>query len=469
MHDSSSRDVTYAVSRRQLLKASAAGLASAPWWGKPLMAAQRRPAEPTATIAGSVSGTCHWKFQRVHDEFVRNFEERGEVGASVCVIVNGRTMVDLWGGTARPETNTPWVADTLCHVWSATKGATALCAHILVDRGLLDLDAPVARYWPEFGQAGKEGITVAMLLCHQAGLPAIRQMLPQGAFYDWDFMVNALAAETPFWEPGTRNGYHALTFGFLVGELVRRVSGQSLGAFFRDEVAAPLDLDFWIGLPETEEPRVAPLLAADGLAPGETLSVFLRKALTEPASIPGLIFYNSGGYMFPGEADTRAAHAAEIGAAGGITNARGLARMYAQFATRLPEVELVGADTIARMSRVASASGQDAVGFIPTRFSLGYVKSMDNRAQPPGMQDSVILGEEAFGHSGFGGSVGFADPRANLSFGYAMNKMGLGTALNVRGQSLVDAAYESIGCASDASGSWTGGSPRCGARRYPLR
>src|SRR4029453_2540916 len=236
-------------------------------------------------------------------------------------------MVDLWGGTARPETNTPWVADTLCHVWSATKGATALCAHILVDRGLLDLDAPVARYWPEFGQAGKEGITVAMLLCPQAGLPAIRQMLPQGAFYDWDFMVNALAAETPFWEPGTRNGYHALTFGFLVGELVRRVSGQSLGAFFRDEVAAPLHSDLWIGRLETGEPRFGPLLAADGLAPGETLSVFLRKALTEPASIPGLIFYNSGGYMFPGEADTRAAHAAEIGAAGGITNARGLARM----------------------------------------------------------------------------------------------------------------------------------------------
>lgn len=466
MEDRPSADSTHAVSRRQLLKVSAAGLATVPWWGQRVMA-DRPPHDDlrSSELSPSVSGMCHWKFQAVHDEFVRNFAERGEVGASVCVTVNGRTVVDLWGGTARPDTDEPWREDTVCHVWSATKGATSLCAHILIDRGLLDLDAPVVQYWPEFGQAGKEAITVAMLLSHQAGVCAVRQALPQGAFYDWDFMVGALAAEAPFWEPGTRNGYHALSFGFLVGELVRRVSGKTLGTFFRDEVAVPLGLDFWIGLPEEIEPRVAPMLPAGPLAPGETLSVFLAKALFEPTSIPALVFFNSGGYVVPGESDTRAAHAAEIGAAGGITNARGLARMYAALARRSPDVELVDGDSLIRMSRVASATGQDAVGLIPTRFSLGYVKSMDNRRQPPGMQDSVILGEEAFGHSGFGGSIGFADPRAGMSFGYTMNKMGLGTALNARGQRLVDAAYLAIGCASDASGSWATGSPRCTGRR----
>src|SRR5262249_16385591 len=182
--------------------------------------------------------------------------------AAVSVVVEGRTVVDLWGGVADTQTKAPWQQDTLCHVWSATKGATSLCAHLLAARGELDLDAPVVTYWPEFGQAGKERITVALLLSHQAGLPAIRERLPQDAFYDWDLMVSALEREAPFWEPGTRNGYHALTFGFLVGEVVRRVSGRSLGTFFHDEVATPLGLDFWIGLPEDQEPRVAPRIPA---------------------------------------------------------------------------------------------------------------------------------------------------------------------------------------------------------------
>ena len=206
----------------------------------------------------AVQGTCDQKFQEVRQEFERNFAERGEGGASVCVTVGGQTVVDLWGGTANTETDIPWTDETVSIVFSSTKGATAICAHVLASRGQLDLDAPVASYWPEFAQAGKENVQVKMLLNHQAGLPAVRKDLPQGAYADWDLMVDALAKEEPFWEPGTRNGYHALTYGWLIGEVVRRVSGKSLGTFFKDEIADPLGLDFWIGLPEDKEPQGCP-------------------------------------------------------------------------------------------------------------------------------------------------------------------------------------------------------------------
>ena len=452
-----SMDPAHTVSRRRLLLGAAAGALAAPWLRATPARAMTGPRRVTSAPRrddGEVSGTWHPEFKRVRREFIANFRERGEVGASVCVVVDGETVVDLWGGTSRPGTGEPWGEDTVNQLWSATKGATSLCAHILIDRGLLDLHAPVVQYWPEFGQQGKDGVTVAMALSHQAGVPALRDPLPPGAFYDWELMTSMLAAEAPFWEPGTRHGYHALTFGFLVGELVRRVSGRSLGTFFRDEVAEPLGLDFWIGLPEEIEPRVAPMIMPDPPAPGEPLSIFFLKALTDPTSIPALAFFNTGGYTAPGESDSRAAHAAEIGASGGISNARSVARMYAALAGGTRGRQLVSADTVARMARVASATSQDATGFIPSRFTLGYIKSIDNRGQPPGMQDTAILAEEAFGHSGFGGCIGFADPLAGVGFGYTMNRMGPGTLLNPRGQSLVDAAYRSLGYTSDASGSW---------------
>jgi CubicO group peptidase (beta-lactamase class C family) len=355
--------------------------------------------------------------------------------------------VDLWGGTARVDTGAPWTADTVSLVFSCTKGAPALCAHILASQGLLDLNAPVAKYWPTFAQAGKTNVTVSMLLNHQAGLPAIRHLLPQGAFYDWELMVAALEKEEPFWAPGTRNGYHGLTFGWLVGEVVRRVSGRSLGTFFQDEVAKPLGLDFWIGLPEQRESRVALMI------PGEAdLASPFFQAMTNPTSLQALMFHNTGGYMARPDYDSRAAHAAEIGGAGGITNARGLAGMYAPLACG--GQGLVSRDSLARMGAVASATGQDAVLLLPSRFSLGFMKAMDNRRQPPGLQDSVILSEDAFGHAGFGGSLGFADPKAEMSFGYTMNKMGAGAGLNERGQSLVDAVYRSLGYQSNAAGTW---------------
>ena len=400
----------------------------------------------------AVQGTCDAKFQEVRQEFERNFQQRGEVGASVCVTVGGQTVVDLWGGKANAETGAPWNEDTVSIVFSATKGATAICAHILASRGQLDLDAPVAKYWPEFAQSGKENIPVKMLLNHQAGLPAVRENLPQGAYADWDVMVNALAKEEPFWEPGTRNGYHALTFGWLVGEVVRRVSGKSLGTFFKDEIAGPLGLDFWIGLPEDKESRVAPMIAAEP----DPDSLFFQE-IAKPGSLQSLVLLNAGGYMgATPEYDTRAAHAAEIGGAGGVTNARGLAGMYEPLALggKKGSVELVNSETLDRMGRVSSSTGRDAVLVMPTRFALGFMKTMDNRKEPAGVQDSVLTSEEAFGHVGAGGSFGFADPKAGMSFGYTMNRMGPGASLNDRGQSMVDAVYRALGYQSEASGAW---------------
>lgn len=422
------------------------------------------PAVHVKVNTGEIAGFCDPQFERVAEEFVQNFQKRGEIGASVCVTLEGKTVVDLWGGTAHPDLQTPWQQDTISLIWSATKGATALCAHMLVSRGLLDLEAPVTRYWPEFGQAGKEAIPVKMLLNHQCGLAAVSTPLPAGAFNNWELMVKALEQQEPWWRPGSMHGYHGFTFGWLVGEVVRRVSGKSLGTFFREEVAEPLGLDFWIGLPESLENRVALMIPAEPPSPDGPVSPMFA-AMVDPASLQTLVMFNSGGHMLPLPDGTfgfnlQAAHAAEIGAAGGISNARGLAGMYAPLANggSLHGVKLVSPESLAQMGAVSSASGLDMTVLAPTRFSLGYVKSIDNRREPSCTEnDSVLLSEEAFGHSGFGGVLGFADPKAGMSFGYVMNRMGPGLGLNARGQSLVDAVYLSLGYNSNVSGAWLKG------------
>jgi CubicO group peptidase (beta-lactamase class C family) len=400
----------------------------------------------------AIQGVCDTRFQGVREEFERNLAERGEVGASVCVMIEGRTAVDLWGGIADRHTGRPWERDTLGLVWSCTKGATALCAHLMISRGLLDLDRTVASYWPEFGQAGKDGITVRMLLNHQAGLPAIRQPLVAGGLYDWQHMTGVLAAEPPFWEPGTRQGYHATTFGHLVGEVVQRVSGRPFDLFFREEVAGPLGLDFHIGLPEEHEPRVAPTVRADPPPPREPRSRFLTRMADDPESIQALTVKNTGRRSAAGDHDSREAHRAVLPSQGGITNARGLAGMYAPLA--LGGGQLVDADTVKQMSAVSSALGVDATLLIGLRIALGFWKSSDNRQGPPEARDSMLLSEEAFGHPGMGGSLGFADPGAQMSFGYTMNKQGRGVCLNERGQSLVDAVYQALGYRTNRLGRW---------------
>jgi CubicO group peptidase (beta-lactamase class C family) len=416
----------------------------------------------------TMQGECDARFRGVGEEFARNFAERGEVGASVCVMVEGRTVVDLWGGVADRHTRRPWERDTIGLVWSSTKGATALCAHVLVSRGLLDLDRTLASYWPEFGQAGKERITVRMLLNHQAGLPAIRRPLVPGGLYDWGYMTNMLAAESPFWEPGTRQGYHATTFGHLVGEVVRRVTGRPFDVFFREEVAGPLGLDFHIGLSQEHEGRVAPTIRADPPPPsplpspplggegkgegGEPRSAFLEAMVSDPTGIQTLTVKNTGRRAAAGDQDSREAHQAVLPSQGAITNARGLAGMYAPMA--LGGGKLVDADTLRQMSAVSSAIGVDATLLVGLRIALGFWKSSDNRAAPPGARDSMILSEDAFGHPGMGGSLGFADPGAKMSFGYTMNKQGRGVGLNERGQSLVDAVYQALGYRSNRGGRW---------------
>jgi CubicO group peptidase (beta-lactamase class C family) len=403
------------------------------------------------TTAGTVEGTCDPRFKAVAEEFLENFEARGEVGASCAITLEGKTVVDIWGGKKAPG-GAPWDRDTISIVFSSTKGGMALCAHILADRGELDLDAPIVTYWPEFGQNGKEAALVSMALDHSVGVPHVREVPKKGAFNDYEHMVEVIAKEAPFWVPGTRNGYHAITMSWTVGEIVHRAARKRMGRFFHDEVSKPLDLDFWIGLPETQEHRVAPMIAAVP-TPEMQQSRFFQRAMTDFTS-PSFFFMRD---FLSFEPNTREGRAAEIGAGNGVTNARGLAGMYAPLANggTYGGVRLVGKDTLTRMSRVAVATHEDATLVIPTRFSLGYMKSMDNRALGGVDTASCLLSEAAFGHVGAGGSIGFADPECRMSFGYTMNRMGLGLLLNDRGQTLVDAAYKALGYRSNAGGAWT--------------
>lgn len=398
-------------------------------------------------MASVVKGTCDPKFAALRSEFERNFEDRGEVGASVCLSVHGETLVDLWGGVADAEAGVDWTEDTTSIVFSCTKAATAICAHILIDQGKLNPDALVAEYWPEFATNGKEQTTVQMMLNHESGVPAFREPIKEGGLIDWDYMISRLEAEEPFWEPGTRNGYHMISFGWTVGELVRRVSGQSLGAFFAEHVAGPTGADFWIGLPEGFDKPIAPILMHTP-GPEDMASVFTQKLFTEPASIQSLSILNVGGWT----ANQPEAHKAQIGGAGGISNARGQVAMYTPLARN--DGSLVSPDRLAAMGRVSTATQEDATLLCRSRFASGFMKSMDNRgvATSPGM--SALIGDAAFGHVGAGGSIGFADPECGMAFSYTMNQMGGGLLLNDRGQSLIDAAYTALGYRSNASGAW---------------
>jgi CubicO group peptidase (beta-lactamase class C family) len=392
----------------------------------------------------TISGQCDPQFTGVLAEFRRNFEERKEQGASVAITHHGRTVVDLWGGLADPATAQPWTRDTVSIVYSCTKAATALCLHMLVDQGKVSYDTLVGDIWPEFAVGGKEATTVGMMLAHTSPVPHVAEPIKAGGLADWDYMTARVAEEPAHWEPGTRQGYHGVTYAWTVGQLVRLASGMPLGQYFQEHVAGPLGLDFHIGLPESEESRVAPMIAPD---PAEVnfASAFFRAAMTQPGSLPNLFLTNLGGADF----NSREIHAAEIGSANGITNARGLAGMYAPLAKG--GGTLVSETRVHRMGRVSAATHSDAVLYQPMRFAMGFMTSTDNRASGG---DSLILGESAFGHVGMGGSVGFADPAQGLSMGYTMNRMGAGILVNARGQSLIDAAYRAVGLTSDASGAW---------------
>ncbi|MFD4778981.1 serine hydrolase domain-containing protein, partial [Streptomyces sp. NPDC058427] len=268
----------------------------------------------------SIHGHCDERFAAVRDAFEANFRERGELGAAVTVLVDGRPVADLWGGWADGARTRLWEQDTLVNVWSTGKGPTALCAHILADRGLLDLDAPVAAYWPEFAAAGKEAVLVRHLLSHRAGLAGLREPHGLAELYDWELTTSRLAATEPWWEPGTVSGYHALTYGFLVGEVVRRVSGLLPGEFLRREVTGPLAVDFTIGLPEKEAARVAELVVPKA----DRAQQAARFARMEPVAVASLLNPPTGAAV----ANTPQWRAAEIPAANGHGTARAVAALY---------------------------------------------------------------------------------------------------------------------------------------------
>jgi CubicO group peptidase (beta-lactamase class C family) len=382
-----------------------------------------------------IEGRCDARFEPVRDGFRRNFAEHGEIGASLCVYVDGRAVLHLWGGYADEAKTRPWRPETLVAIFSVAKAVTALCAHRLVDRGKLDLDAPVSRYWPEFAAQGKEGVTIRQLLSHRAGLPAVREPLPQRAMLDWNLMINALARERPWWPPGSRHGYHVNTFGYLVGEIVRRISGRSLGAFAQGEIAGPLEADFHIGLVAAEAARTADFVW------GEAPAILSEKPISEEQLMIRNAYANPPGLSGIGWVNRPAWRAAEIPSTNGHATARGVARIYAALAAggSIDGVQIIGSDALSEAVKEHSA-GADAVLKRPSRFGLGFQLARQSGQQSAGGYLPPSVGPRAYGHLGAGGSVGFADPEAQVAFGYVMNAMGPRWN-NPRPRVLIEALY----------------------------
>jgi CubicO group peptidase (beta-lactamase class C family) len=372
-----------------------------------------------------IGGTVAPGFEPVRDEFERNFEERGEVGAACCVYRGAEPVVDLWGGTTTVAGEAPYTDRTLQLVASATKGALAIVTHRLAERGEIDLDTPVARYWPEFASEGKADLPVRWLLSHQAGLPAIYHVLSEEDIVGWTVPVAALAAEPPAWAPGTDHGYHAITYGWLVGEVINRVTGATCGQVFADEVARPLGLDLHIGLPPAEHHRVAPLIPAPPTAPGQPDELTAR--LLDPDSIAHWAFLIPSG-LFTILNDP-VIWAAELPAANGMGTAHALARLYAAVIGEVDGVRLLAPESVARAT-VEQCRGVDRVTGYETAYALGFQLPFPFRP---------MAGPGSFGHYGLGGSVGFAHPGHGFSFGYAVNQMGPGTPADRRSVPLVDA------------------------------
>ena len=380
-----------------------------------------------------VEGKCDPRFAAVRTAFADNFAKHGEIGAAVAVSIDGRVVVDLWGGQADAARGSPWRRETLVNVFSVGKALTALSALMLAHRGRLDLDAAVSRYWPEFAAGGKEAITVRQLLCHQAGLPSVRAPLPDDAMLRWDVMTAALAGQEPWWPPGTRHGYHVNTFGFLVGEVVRRVSGRTLGTFLREEISDRLGADFHIGLSPRDESRVAEFFWPVEMDPSAQA---LPAVLTDDQRMIRNTYVNPPGLSGHGVVNTPGWRRAEIPSTNGHATARGVARVYAALAAggTIDGVELVDRGTLAE-AVTEHANGPDAVLGRASRFGLGFQLPQPERPLGPN--------PGAFGHFGAGGALGFADPEAGVAFGYVMNRMGPRWQ-NPTNRSLMEAVYSCL-------------------------
>jgi CubicO group peptidase (beta-lactamase class C family) len=379
-------------------------------------------------VQTEIHGTCADRFQPVREAFAANFTEGDEIGASVAVVAGGEPVVNLWAGWADPGRTRAWQQDTLTNVWSTTKAMTSLCAHILMDRGELDPDAPVGRYWPEFAANGKAEIPVRWVLSHQTGLTGLTVPAAVEDYYDWEKITSLLAQQAPLYPPGTASGYQAITFGYLIGEVIRRITGQTCGEFFGSQIAGPLGADFYIGLPEAELGRCSELL---GVRPSEDEQAALAQAYASASPAAQAALINPA--LTGDEANAAAWRMAEIPAANGHGTAMSLVTV---FATLVDGSErLISAKTLAA-ARTGQGRHVDLVLGFPLEFGLGFWLS--------GPEGHFGPNPAAFGHDGFGGSAVGADPEAGVAVAYVMNRMGMNLADDPRKMSLIAAVYQSL-------------------------
>lgn len=375
-----------------------------------------------------IHGTCLPRFAPVRAVFAENFAERDEIGASVAVVLHGQPVVNLWAGWSDPDRTRPWRQDTLTNVWSVTKTMTSLCAHILMDRAGLDPDAPVARYWPEFAAGGKAGIPLRWVMSHRAGLAGFAERVSAADLVDWEKMTSLLAAQEPLWEPGTVSGYHAVTFGYLVGEIVRRITGQSVGEFFAAEVARSLGVDLHIGVDRAQLARCS-VLKNHWYTPEERARLRRAQSAAHPAASAALA--NPG--LKGAEANDPAWRMAEIPAANGHATALGLAAMMGSLVDGSERLL-----TAATLVRATDGQGRcrDLVLGVPLEFGLGFALS--------GPEGHFGPAQGAFGHDGFGGSATCADPATGMAFAYVTNRMSVRMADDPRKMELLKAACVSL-------------------------
>lgn len=367
-----------------------------------------------------IHGSADPAFAALTAEFERNFAERGDVGAALSLVIDGAPVVDLWAGSLDAARTRPWAADSVVNVWSTTKAIGALCFAMLVDRGACAYDDLVVRWWPEFAAHGKDGVTIAMLLSHQAGLCSFRDPAVVEDFYDQPAAAARLAASEPLWQPGSRSGYHAISIGVLAGELFRRIEGRSLGAFIAAELSAPLGLHLTLGLPVSEEARRAEMIAPPELATSNMttdLNPSQAAAYLNPVIEP----------LLP---NTPAWRACELVSANGFSNARSLARLFGEVAAG----RLLSPQTLAQATALR-ISGVDEVLGVPARWAAGFLLNTDGLYGPS---------EAAFGHSGWGGSFAMVDPDRKVALSYTMNRMGTDLVGDPRDVALIAAAYEGL-------------------------
>ena len=371
-----------------------------------------------------IQGYFDLRFEALKEAFAELFVDPQERGAALCVQIGGETVVDIWAGTADKDATQAWHADTILNLFSCTKTFAAVAALQLVEQGKLELDAPVARWWPEFAAAGKARITPRQLLSHRAGLPALREMLPAEALYDWQQMTSALAAEEPWWTPGEAHGYSPITYGWLIGELLRRVDGRGPGESIVARIAKPLGLDFHVGLDDAEFTRVAHIARKKGELGDAAAQRLLKCMMSEPNALSTRAFANPPSILT--STNKPEWRRMQQPAANGHGNARALAGFYAA----LLDGRLLEAEMLSEMTR-EHACGEDLTLLTPTRLGLGCMLDQ------PGVANATYgLGRKAFGHPGAGGSVGFADPEREVAFGFVTNSLGPYVLMDPRTQKL---------------------------------